>query len=62
MKNLFKSYEIAERFKIPKQTALNWSREKDTWRKGLYTYLEQCYAKELAELAKQMEKEANDGV
>jgi len=52
--NLFKSYEIAERFGIPKQTASNWAKEDKTWRKQLYTQLEKFLARELAEKAIKM--------
>ena len=51
---LFKSYEVAERFGIPKPTARNWSKEKDTWRAKLYKELEQVMVKELAKKAEVM--------
>ncbi|MCW8932193.1 MAG: hypothetical protein OQL19_18410 [Gammaproteobacteria bacterium] len=51
---LFKSYEVAERFKIPKPTARNWSNEKDTWRANLYKELEQVMAAELAKKAEDL--------
>lgn len=51
---LFKSYEVAERFGIPKPTAANWSKEKDTWRKKFYEELEKVMVKELADKAKGM--------
>ncbi len=52
MANLFKSYELAERFDVPKPTMANWSKADGTWRKKLYKHLEKMYAKELAEKAK----------
>lgn len=54
MENLFKSYEVAERFGIPKPTMANWSKEKDTWRAKHYKFLEQVMVKELAEKAKEL--------
>ncbi len=52
MSNLFKSYELAERFNVPKPTMANWAKAEGTWRKQLYVHLENIYAKELAEKAK----------
>ena len=52
MENLFRSQEIAKRYDIPTKTAYNWSRDKETWRMKLYRHLEKCYARELAEKAK----------
>ena len=54
MASLFKSYEVAVFFGIPKPTMANWSKEKDTWRAELYKKLERVMAKELAEIAKDM--------
>lgn len=54
MANLFKSYEIADRFKIPKQTMKRWSDEVGTWRKDHYLELERIHAKELNEKASKM--------
>jgi len=54
MANLFKSYEVAEFFGIPKPTMANWSKEKDTWRAKLYRKLEKDYAEHLAEQAKDL--------
>lgn len=51
--SLFKSYEIAVFFGIPKPTAANWSKAKD-WRGDFYKKLEKIYAQHLAELAKGM--------
>jgi hypothetical protein len=49
---LFKSYEVAEYFGIPKPTAANWSKAKGTWRRKHYDKLQQVMAAELAEKAK----------
>ena len=57
MVKLFKSSEIAKRFKIPTRTALNWSKAEKTWRKRLYNELQSIYANEIAKQA----KEFNDG-
>ena len=54
MANLFKSYEIAEFFGIPKPTMANWSKEKDTWRAKHYTFLEKLYAEYLSNMAKSL--------
>lgn len=51
--SLFKSYEIAVFFGIPKPTAANWSKSKD-WRGELYRKLEKIYAEHLAEIARGM--------
>ena len=50
---LFKSYEIAEHFGIPKPTAANWSKSKD-WRGEFYKKLVKLYAEHLAKIAKDM--------
>ena len=57
MVKLFKSSEIAKRFKIPTRTALNWSKAEKTWRKRLYNELQSIYANEIAKQS----KEFNDG-
>lgn len=54
MTNLFKSYEVAERFGIPKPTAANWAKDRTTWRRKLYAELERVYANELAEIANKL--------
>lgn len=53
--NLFKSYEVAEYFEVPKPTMANWSKAYGTWRHKLYRRLEKVYADDLAAKAKTLE-------
>lgn len=54
MAKLIKSYEVAEHWGIPKPTAANWSKEKDTWRAKLYKKLEDIMILDLAKQVKDM--------
>lgn len=54
--NLFRSYEVAEHFEIPKPTMANWSKAHGTWRHKLYRQLEKVYADYLAAKADKLSK------
>jgi len=40
--------EISKRFDLPERTALNWSKDKSSWRGKLYSHLQNIFIKELA--------------
>jgi hypothetical protein len=54
MANLFKTYEVAEYFDLPKPTVKNWSKAEGTWRIKFYKKLELIMAQGLAKKAEGM--------